>query len=1130
MKATMPTSAGAGEPLYTMDTKELFIGNGDEQPLSPIGAKVGSSGTQDYLNESYFEQDSTNHIRIKQNTMLSGVDADMLDGNHASAFSLATHNHSGVYEPVLTKGDIEETTSSVLTVTGGTDAVIGSGVTIEVKQASDTQSGYLSSTDWSTFDGKQDALGYTPEDSANKGAVSGYAGLDSSGKLAQNVDASKITSGTIDIARLPAGALERLIIVADQTARYALLPENAQNGDTVKQTDTGVMYYVKDDTNLDNANGYEVYAAGTAASVAWSGVSGKPTTLSGYGITDGVNTSDVVTTATANKILKLDSNAKLPASITGDADTVDGKHANDFALVDHNHSGVYEPVLTKGNLSESTSSVLTITGGTSSVIGSGTTIQVKQASDSQAGYLSSTDWTTFNSKLDTSSYTAADILAKLKTVDGSGSGLDADLLDGYNYSDFTMNFHGFPDRAQTTLALSGAEKDTLTISPTGSTFQYYYLGTMVTVTGSKNITLTDLGGGTHANGIHYIYFDDVTATLRVSTSPWNLEAVVPVAIVIWNQSNTSGARSLLGDERHTTKYTPLLHKYLHLTHGAQKISGGSITGYTIATATDAATTYGLSSMVIADEDIFLTLSALTDGNGSGANNTIFYHTATGVWGWKQGNNFSFIPGAAGRLQYDSPSAGFIECTNNRYINSYIVATNFSGEAAFATVWSQAEHSAITDAYAESISNLDFTGFPIQEFVPMYQLTWATNNSYVNTGKCRIERVIPISVTAAQITNTLTSNDHSALINRDAIGAHPAIAITTDTTHRFVTDTQISNWDAKLDASSYTATDVLTKIKTVDGSGSGLDADTLDSCHVNDSGTTTSDLWTASKIQAAINAVIGANDAMVYKGVLDCSGDPNYPAADAGHTYKVSVAGKIGGASGVNVEIGDLLLCCVDGTASGTQAVVGSNWDVVQVNIDGAVTSSSTSSTDNTIARFDLVSGKIIQNSLVTIDDGGSINIPSGQKYKIDGSNLSATDVGAEPTLTKGNLTETTSSVLTITGGTSSIIGSGIAIQVKQASSSQAGYLSSTDWTTFNNKQATLGYTPEDAANKNVASGYCPLDASILVPLANIPTTLTGKNADKVDSCDVNDSGTTTADLWTASKIMSYIGALKFRTF
>lgn len=60
----------------------------------------------------------------------------------------------------------------------------------------------------------------------------------------------------------------------------------------------------------------------------------------------------------------------------------------------------YEPVLTKGNLTEATSSVLTISGGTGSIIGSGTTIQVKQASSAVSGYLSSTDWNTFNNKSD----------------------------------------------------------------------------------------------------------------------------------------------------------------------------------------------------------------------------------------------------------------------------------------------------------------------------------------------------------------------------------------------------------------------------------------------------------------------------------------------------------------------------------------------------------------------------------------------------------------------------------------------------------------------------------------------------------------------------------------------------------
>lgn len=38
--------------------------------------------------------------------------------------------------------------------------------------------------------------------------------------------------------------------------------------------------------------------------------------------------------------------------------------------------------------------------------------------------------------LPASSYTANDVLAKLKTVDGSGSALDADLLDGYQSSSF----------------------------------------------------------------------------------------------------------------------------------------------------------------------------------------------------------------------------------------------------------------------------------------------------------------------------------------------------------------------------------------------------------------------------------------------------------------------------------------------------------------------------------------------------------------------------------------------------------------------------------------------------------------------------------------------------------------------
>ena len=75
------------------------------------------------------------------------------------------------------------------------------------------------------------------------------------------------------------------------------------------------------------------------------------------------------------------------------------------------------------------------------------------------------------------------------------------------------------------------------------------------------------------------------------------------------------------------------------------------------------------------------------------------------------------------------------------------------------------------------------------------------------------------------------------------------------------------------------------------------------------------------------------DALLYKGVINCSANPNYPAADAGHIYFVSVAGKIGGASGTNVVAGDMLVCNTDGTAASDQATVGSKWNILEKNVD-----------------------------------------------------------------------------------------------------------------------------------------------------------------------------------------------------
>lgn len=119
---------------------------------------------------------------------------------------------------------------------------------------------------------------------ALSGAVTGSVSSDFGSNITisttlANFDASKITSGTINIDRLPKAALERMVVVADDAARFALTTATAQSGDTVKVTSTGKMYLIKDESKLNSEDGYEPYTASQASSVPWSGVTGKPSTF-----------------------------------------------------------------------------------------------------------------------------------------------------------------------------------------------------------------------------------------------------------------------------------------------------------------------------------------------------------------------------------------------------------------------------------------------------------------------------------------------------------------------------------------------------------------------------------------------------------------------------------------------------------------------------------------------------------------------------------------------------------------------------------------------------------------------------------------------------------------------------------
>lgn len=73
------------------------------------------------------------------------------------------------------------------------------------------------------------------------------------------------SDGLVPTSQIPPEVFERMTVVQDDTARFALTTDDVQNGDVVYVNDDEVMYYVYDDTKLNIEAGYKPFAAGTAA-------------------------------------------------------------------------------------------------------------------------------------------------------------------------------------------------------------------------------------------------------------------------------------------------------------------------------------------------------------------------------------------------------------------------------------------------------------------------------------------------------------------------------------------------------------------------------------------------------------------------------------------------------------------------------------------------------------------------------------------------------------------------------------------------------------------------------------------------------------------------------------------------
>lgn len=294
-------------------------------------------------------------------------------------------------------------------LTGGT--ITGAG-TIGITQANASTDGYLSSTDWNTFNDKQAALGFTPENSANKGIANGYASLDGAGK----VPSTQLPSYVDDVV---------------EVANFAALPATGETGKIYITLDTNFVYrwsgsvYVK----ISEPNAVWGSITGTLSNQTdlQSALDGKvddATTLTINGVTSDLSANRTFNVGTVTSVSGTGSvsGLSLSGSVTGSGSLTLGGTLS-LTSSDVTTGLGYTPVTNARTLSiNGTAFDLTAnrswnvgtvtsvglelgTTGTdanianSPITSSGNiTLNLPTASASNRGLLSAANWTTFNNK------------------------------------------------------------------------------------------------------------------------------------------------------------------------------------------------------------------------------------------------------------------------------------------------------------------------------------------------------------------------------------------------------------------------------------------------------------------------------------------------------------------------------------------------------------------------------------------------------------------------------------------------------------------------------------------------------------------------------------------------------------
>ncbi len=269
-------------------------------------------------------------------------------------------------------------------------------------------------------------------------------------------------------------------------------------------------------------------------------------------------------------------------------------------------------------------------------------------------------------------------------VDDHGD-LDADSLLDNDHQQYTLKNGWDPNyKTQVALAFDDGTR-TFSLSPTGSTYSYWNVGTKYTVASTDSVVIDDL------EGLWFIYY--VGSVLTASQTVWNIYAddKALVAVLYWNA--TASESIGLGYELHSWMMDPTTHATAHLTTGSVYGSGLAPGDLDIDGNGDDATSAQLSigSGIFFDEDIMHVVAdeAPQELSPTAEIPILYREGASGYWRKTPATSAPFYGADASNLAYWNEWTGatwqLSRMTNNDYYCVHIFVTNDVAEPVIAVM-------------------------------------------------------------------------------------------------------------------------------------------------------------------------------------------------------------------------------------------------------------------------------------------------------------------------------------------------------------------------------------------------------------------------------------------------------------